>query len=148
MMRVKVIVIEKMAYAGGNSVRSKGGLNAAETTVQATLGIEDSVETFYEDTMKGGKELNDPELVKYFTENSAETVDWLISIGMDLNDVGHGAGATNPRMHRPTGGQNVGPVLVETLLNNIEERNIQVLYETKAEELIKEGQNCWRESGR
>lgn len=56
------------------------------------MKITDSVKDFYEDTMKGGKNINDPEVVKYFTENSAETVEWLKGIGMDLNDVGAGAG--------------------------------------------------------
>ena len=131
----KVIVVEKMPFVGGNTVRSKGGLNAAETSVQKKLGINDSVETFYEDTMKGGKNLNDPELVKYFTENSAAAVEWLISIGMDLGDVAAGAGATNPRMHRPTGGKDVGAVLIDTLSKNIKERNIETLVNTTATEI-------------
>lgn len=134
----KVIVVEKMPFAGGNSVRSKGGLNAAETSVQKKLNIEDSIDTFYDDTIKGGKELNDPELVKYFAENSAEAVDWLLSIGMDISDVAPGAGATNPRMHRPSKGADVGPVLVKTLSNNIKERNIEVLYNIKATEITSE----------
>ncbi len=134
----KVIIVEKMPFVGGNSVRSKGGLNAAETSVQAALGIEDSIETFYEDTISGGKNLNDPELVKYFTENSAAAVDWLLSIGMDISDVGTGAGATNPRMHRPSQGADIGPVLVKSLKDNIDTRNIEVLYDTKATEIISE----------
>lgn len=84
------------------------------------MKITDSVKDFYEDTMKGGKNINDPEVVKYFTENSAETVEWLKGIGMDLNDVGAGAGAKNPRMHRPTGGISIGGVLVKTLAENVE----------------------------
>ncbi|MNW44728.1 Fumarate reductase flavoprotein subunit precursor [compost metagenome] len=131
----KVIVIEKMPFVGGNTVRSKGGLNAAETSVQKKLGINDSVEAFYKDTMEGGKNLNDPELVKYFTENSAEAVDWLISIGMDLGDVAAGAGATNPRMHRPTGGKDIGAVLIDTLSKNIKERKIETLVNTTVTEI-------------
>lgn len=134
----KVMVLEKMPFAGGNTVRSKGGLNAAETSVQATLGIEDSIQTFYDDTMTGGKSLNDPELVKYFSENSAEAVDWLTSIGMDLSDVAPGAGATNPRMHRPEGGPSIGPILVNVLSENLEKRNIEIKYNTEAYELIEE----------
>lgn len=41
-------------------------------------------------------------------EKSAETVDWLISIGADLTDVGKMAGSSNSRTHRPQGGAAVG----------------------------------------
>ena len=112
---VKVIVLEKMAFVGGNTNYATGGLNAAETEQQAALGIEDSVEQFYEDTMKGGKNLNNPELVKVLTQNSADTVKWLISLGADLTDVGRLGGATNNRTHRPTGGAGVGAHIVSVL---------------------------------
>jgi flavocytochrome c len=111
----KVIVLEKMAFVGGNTNYATGGLNAAETEQQAALGIEDSVEQFYEDTMKGGKNLNNPELVKVLTQSSADTVKWLISLGADLTDVGRLGGATNNRTHRPTGGAGIGAHIVSVL---------------------------------
>lgn len=51
-----VIVVEKMPMVGGNSLRATGGLNAAGTPQQEALGIEDSPEIHYQDTMKGGYE--------------------------------------------------------------------------------------------
>ena len=63
-----VVIVEKMPITGGNTTRSTGGLNAAATTYQKTDGIEDSVELFVEDTMKGGKELNDKELVTVMSQ--------------------------------------------------------------------------------
>ena len=57
----KVIVIEKMPIVGGNTSRATGGMNAAGTSIQATAGIKDDVETFYNDTFTGGKEENDPD---------------------------------------------------------------------------------------
>ena len=36
-----------------------------EQGVQKKLGVEDSAELFYEDTMKGGKNKNNKELVKF-----------------------------------------------------------------------------------
>ena len=38
-------------------------MNAADTKVQKKYGIEDSAELFIEDTMKGGKNKNNKELV-------------------------------------------------------------------------------------
>ena len=110
-----VIVLEKMAFVGGNTNYATGGLNAADTSVQETLGIEDAIEVFFEDTMKGGKNLNNPELVKVLTTNARETVDWLISLGADLSDVGRMGGSTNNRTHRPTGGAGVGAHIVSVL---------------------------------
>ncbi|WP_289175612.1 FAD-dependent oxidoreductase, partial [uncultured Parasutterella sp.] len=53
----KVIVLEKMAFVGGNTNRAAGGLNAAETKPQGKAGIKDTIETHFNDTMKGGKYL-------------------------------------------------------------------------------------------
>lgn len=110
-----VIVLEKMPIVGGNTNYATGGLNASETSVQKRLGIEDSNEQYYQDTMVGGKFLNNPELVRTMVNNSANTVDWLLGIGADLNDVGKMAGSTNKRTHRPTGGAAVGSHLVGVL---------------------------------
>ena len=111
----KVIVLEKMGSIGGNTISATGGLNASETSIQKKLGIQDTNEQFFEDTMKGGHYKNNPELVRNMTEKSAETVDWLISIGADLTDVGKMAGSTNKRTHRPQGGAAVGSNLIPAL---------------------------------
>lgn len=110
-----VIVLEKMGIAGGNSNYATAGLNASETGVQRKLGIQDSNEQYFEDTMKGGHYLNDPELVQTLVKNSADAVDWLASLGADLSDVGKMAGSTNPRTHRPQGGAPVGAHLISVL---------------------------------
>ena len=60
----KVIVLEKMAMVGGNTLRAEGGFNAAETAQQKRDGIPDTIEQFIADTMKGGHNINDPELVR------------------------------------------------------------------------------------
>ena len=59
-----VILLEKMLMLGGNTNYATAGINAANTDLQKKLGIEDSAELFYNDTMKGGKNKNNPELVK------------------------------------------------------------------------------------
>ena len=50
----KVIVVEKMAFPGGNTTRAAGGLNAAATPLQQAKGIYDTPEIMFFDTMKGG----------------------------------------------------------------------------------------------
>lgn len=131
-----VVVLEKMPITGGNTTRSTGGLNACATKYQEAEGIEDSVELFVEDTMKGGKELNDKELVTEMAENSAAAVDWVNEIGGDLSVVGMFGGASVKRIHRPSDTSAVGPMLVNALNKKIEELNIPVLLETRAEKIL------------
>ena len=131
-----VVIVEKMPQTGGNTTRSTGGLNACETSYQAAEGIEDSVALFVEDTMKGGKELNNKELVTVMAENSAAAVDWVNDIGGDLSVVGQFAGASVMRIHRPSDTSAVGPMLVKTLNAKVEELGIPVLLNTKAEEIL------------
>ena len=113
----KVLVLEKMAIVGGNSNFSTGGINACYTKEQERLGIKDSKEVFYNDTMRGGQYLNDPNLVRTLIDNSAAMVEWLQApmIGADLSDVGAFGGATNKRIHRPKGGGAIGAHLIPLL---------------------------------
>ena len=131
-----VILLEKMPYAGGNTTKATGGMNAAETHYQAEQGIEDSVEQFIEDTMKGGHDINDIDLVTVMAENSAEGIDWLDSIGAPLPKVSFSGGATNPRIHAPEDGSGVGAYLVTAFLKKLDELGVKVMYDTEATSLI------------
>ncbi len=124
---VDVIVLEKMPMVGGNTKYATGGLNAAETVSQEALGIEDDVEIFFEDTMKGGGNINNESLVRVLAERSAQTVEWLINLGTDLSDVGRMGGASVNRAHRPTGGAAVGGHLTEILHEQALERGVEIL---------------------
>ena len=134
----KVVILEKMAFPGGNTVRATGGINAAETPQQAKLGIKDSLEQMYQDTMKGGHNRNNPELVRTLVKNSSAAVQWLISLGGDFNDVGSMGGATNKRCHRPTGGAPVGPEVVETLYNTVQARKIDLRTESQVVDIMQD----------
>lgn len=134
----KVILLEKMGIVGGNTNSATGGLNASETSIQKEKGISDSNEQYYQDTMKGGYNINNPELVRFMTDNSAEVVDWLISIGADLTDVGKMAGSTNSRTHRPQGGAPVGKHLVDVLSKNVEKAGIDLRLKNTVTDILSE----------
>ena len=131
-----VIIVEKMPYAGGNTTKATGGMNAAETHYQAEQNIEDSVEQFVEDTMKGGHDINDRSLVTVMAEYSAKAIDWLDSIGAPLPKVSFSGGATNRRIHAPEDGSGVGAYLVTAFRRNIDDLGIKVMYDTKATNLM------------
>lgn len=134
----KVIVLEKMGVAGGNTTSATGGLNAAETKIQKELGIEDTKEQFYADTMKGGYNKNDPALVRKMVYKAAETVDWLMSFGVDLSDVGKMAGSTNKRTHRPQGGAAVGAHMVSVMETEALKIGVDLRKNSKVIDIIKE----------
>ncbi len=98
----KVVVLEKMGFLGGSTNVSEGALNAVDPKRQGKLGIEDSFSKFYEQTMKGGHNKGTPELVKYMTENSMKSVEWLESVGVQFKDeIGTATGALWQRSHYP-----------------------------------------------
>lgn len=134
----KVVVLEKMPYVGGNTLRATGGMNAAATSVQKELNIEDSVELFVEDTMKGGKNVNNPELVKKMAEESASAIEWLKGIDAPLSEVSFSGGASAKRIHRPEGGLAVGPYLVEKLNAKLLKDEIPLYLETKVVEILED----------
>ena len=125
-MGAHVIVLEKQGIIGGNTNYATGGLNAAETSVQKSLGIQDSKQSHFDDTMKGGHYLNDVSLVTILVEKAAEAVDWLISLGSDMSNVGKMAGSSQKRTHRPNGGAAIGPHLVSILNKAVQAENISI----------------------
>ena len=133
----KVILIEKTELLGGNTNYATAGLNAAGTKIQEKLGIKDSPELFYEDTMKGGKNKNNKELVRVLVNNSSAIVDWLTERGADLSELTSTGGQSVKRTHRPTGGSAVGPNIVAALSKTAESEKIDIRKGTKAIALVK-----------
>lgn len=136
---VNVILVEKMAMLGGNTNYATAGINAANSKLQQKLGIEDSSELFYQDTLKGGKNKNNPELLKTMTDRSGDIITWLVDRGADLTEVTYTGGQSVKRIHRPTGGKAVGPMIVETLGNVAEKEGIDIRLESSVKEILKDG---------
>lgn len=134
----KVILIEKTSMLGGNTNYATGGINAANTKIQKKLGIEDSAELYFADTMKGGKQKNNKDLVKVLTTNSSGIIDWLVERGVDLSEVSISGGQSVKRIHRPTGGVAVGPVIIEGLAKVLEKNKIDVRYSEEVTQILKE----------
>jgi len=134
----KVILLEKMPITGGNSQLAAGGMNACETKFQKEKGIKDTCQIMFDDTMKGGKNLNDPDLVKVLANNSSGSIDWLTSLGADMSDVGRMGGASVNRTHRPTGGAAVGAHITQVLKKNAEKRGIDVRLNSRVVKILED----------
>lgn len=125
-MGANVIILEKQGIIGGNTNYATGGLNAAETSVQQKLGIKDSKQSHFDDTMAGGYFLNDSSLVATLVDKAASAVDWLISLGADMSNIGQLAGSSQKRTHRPDGGAAIGPHIVAVLSKAVQNEKISI----------------------
>jgi flavocytochrome c len=96
-----VLLVEKMARTGGNSIISDGGMNAAGSNMQKAQGINDSPELMYRDMLKAGQGLNSPALARALAENAVETLDWTRDfLGVKFKDrVDHFGGHRLARTH-------------------------------------------------
>merc|ERR1712176_1000663 len=94
-----VVLVDKSSFCGGNSTKATSGINGSATKSQAAKGIQDSIELFTADTLKGGAKR--PEVVKVLCENSGADVDWLVEkFNLDLSLLARLGGHSAPRTHR------------------------------------------------
>lgn len=129
------VIFEKMPVAGGNTTKSSSGMNASQTKFQKEQGIEDSNDLFYDETLKGGRETNDQEMLRYFVDHSADAIDWLDSIGIRLSSITITGGMSQKRTHRPEDGSAVGQYLVNGLVKNIHEQGIPLFVNAEVKEI-------------
>lgn len=130
------VVLEKMPMAGGNTMKSSSGMNASETKFQKEQGITDSNDAFYEESLKGGHDTNDKELLRFFVDNSANSIEWLDSIGIRLNNLTITGGMSEKRTHRPEDGSAVGQYLVNGLVKNVLSKEIPLFVNANVTEIM------------
>ncbi|WP_280529660.1 flavocytochrome c [Shewanella dokdonensis] len=132
----KVILLEKAPFSGGNSMLAAGGMNAAGTAQQKAHHINDSVQSFINDAMKGGRYANDPKLVEILAKQSADGIKWLESMGVNMDDLKRSGGASVDRTHRPHGGLSVGPTIIQHLRKAADKFGVETRLNSRAEKLV------------
>ncbi len=101
----KVIIIEKLGFLGGSTAISGGGYNAVDPDRQKRQGIKDSLQKHFDDTMRGGHQKNNPELVRYLVDHAPETMHWLEVKGVHFSPfVSTIVGGLYPRGHSTAAG--------------------------------------------
>jgi len=124
-----VVLIDKNAFLGGNSVKATSGINGAGTNVQKKLNIPDTADKFEEDTIRSATGIKTGPcpppyaLGKVLTHESSSAVTWLndsFSLGMDA--VSRLGGHSFPRTHRnAAGGKFPGMMITYALIQKLEE---------------------------
>ncbi len=137
------------AYADNEAITALAAIvkNQWDAYQAAPEGYFDSVELFALDTLIGGKGLNDPELVNTLVNNSAAAIEWLASIGIDLNNVAAFGGASVKRIHRPVNAEgkvvSVGAYTVPLLEEASKARDgITLLTDTTATKILTNDQGA------
>ena len=149
-----VVLLDKQGFLSGNSGKATLGINGALTRTQTELGIPDTVDQFYQDTLATAKDRANPALIKVLTHNSADAVHWLQDVfDLDLSLVSRLGGHSQPRTHRGKDAKFPGMAitykLLETLENLAESQpdRIAILKNTQVFDLIVDENNDSRIKG-
>jgi fumarate reductase (CoM/CoB) subunit A len=132
-----LLVSKTLAGKGGCTTMAEGGYNAV-------LREQDSCEIHYEDTMKGGAFLNDPELVRILVEEAPRRMNDLLRWGA-VFDVTDGCEVAQ----RPFGGQSfprtcyagdrTGHEMISTLIDRLHATDVMIQNELTIISLLREG---------
>ena len=135
-----VTLVEKMSFMGGAISISGGNQVVMGSQMQKDLGVtDDSVESMVEDFMANGANLNVPELITLYAENVGETSDWLQEEGVTYNLEGGLHSLAEYSHDRELAYTGSGAGAAEAMRNRIAESDVKVLLNTRATELISDG---------
>jgi len=141
----KTLLVDKSSFCGGNSTKATSGINGAATKTQKDKGVDDSVELFTSDTLKGGAKR--PEVVKVLCGNSGADVDWLVDkFDLDLSLLARLGGHSAPRTHRGKErfpGMTITYALIQ-MLEKIAEKTdrARIITKARAHTLLMNGKTC------
>ena len=133
---VDVLLIDKMAQAGGATSLTGALINGGCSNQQAIRGSSDTVETIFMDLMKYGSFLNDARMTWIFANNTGAAVDWLHdTVGVEFEEkLNYFPEHTNDRALYPLGKK--PGYLTSTQEAHYKEIGGELLTETKAEHLL------------
>ncbi len=99
----EVLVLEKESQLGGATGIAVGSFTASGTRLQQKAGIDDNPNDHAEDAAKFGpadyQAKNSAELRRYFLDNAADTVHWLMDMGLTFHGPSPEPPNRVPRMH-------------------------------------------------
>ncbi|CAK7900587.1 fumarate reductase 1 [[Candida] anglica] len=141
-----VVLLDKQGFLSGNSGKATSGINGALTRTQVDMKIGDSVQQFYEDTLKTAKDRANPDLIKVLTYNSADAVHWLQEVfALDLSVISRLGGHSQPRTHRGKDAKFPGMAITYALLEKLENladsepTRVAILKKCQVIDLVKNG---------
>lgn len=133
----KVVILERLAFPGGNTQLAQGQMNAADPVRQPRQGIKDSWELHAKQTLAAGKFRGRPDRVETLCKNAYGAVTWLESLGMKFrDDVFQMFGGLYPRAHQPV--EPKGKGYTQALLKALKDRNVPILRNIRVTDIIRD----------
>lgn len=133
----KTLVLEKMAFPGGNTIIAGGGFNAAVKEDYEKAGIKDSPELHASQTLDAGDYRGDPELVRVMCEGAPESVAWLKKRGVKFQDYIYQIyGGLYPRCRNPLGPR--GQAYIQILVPEAKRVGVDLRTGAKVTRIIRE----------
>lgn len=135
-----VMVVSKDKIDCTNTSLAQGGISVARDL--------DDIPFFTEDTLKAGKYENDIQAVSVLTKESIENVDYLVSLGLDVDKdengnwdyTKEGAHCVNRIIHtQDNTGENVEKTLVK---NAFQRKNVRISEDTFLVDIIERNDKC------
>jgi fumarate reductase flavoprotein subunit len=138
----QVLLLEKRPTLGGTTAIAVGSFTASATQVQRAAGIEDDVSAHFEDVAKFApaeiEARNHEGLRRFFLSHAAETLEWLIEMGLRFQGPNPEPPNRAPRMH------NVVPS-AQAYIAGLQTRLLRfggaILTDAAVEELLREGRS-------
>ena len=132
-----VLLLEAAGELGGSTRMSAGVFYAAETSVQRSAGVSDSVEAMFTYYMALNQWFVEPALAMRLCEESGPTLEWLIELGVDYPVAGlYRSGVDDaPRGHQCAGG---GAALVAALASRARQLSAEIRLGARVLELAAE----------
>lgn len=136
----RVILITKNNLSESNTHYAQGGIAAA-------IGINDSPEYHYQDTMMAGAGLCNPEAVLSLVYDGLSRVKHLIALGTPFNRNQGEISLTKEAAHSRrrilhANGDATGKAISDTLIDSIRKTNIQIYEDTFALALVRKKEAC------
>lgn len=134
-----VLLLEKQPHLGGTTGIAVGSFTANRTRMQTRAGIEDDLEAHVEDAGQfPAPEIearNAADLRRFFLSHSAETLHWLMGMGLRFQGPNPEPPNRVPRMHNVVPG---AKAYVATLQGRLLGQGGKILCNTPVEELVQE----------
>jgi L-aspartate oxidase len=132
-----VLIITKGTIDDCNTKHAQGG-------IAAPIGMNDSAEIHFNDTIKAGAGLSDPEAVKILAEEAPDRIYDLVRFGVPFDTINGEISLTLEAAHSVprvlhAGGDATGAHIEETLSKRIRDSRIQVLEYCLVTDIIVEG---------
>ena len=136
---LKVMLLEKNDRLGGTTAISIGSVTAGSTSFQKRAGIKDDPDQYFEDLdcfERPEGATDNLELRRLLTENAADTVEWLLSLGLSFAGPMPEPPHRHPRMH------NILPnvqAFIYRLSRECRKHGVNIRTRSRVETLLTEG---------